>query len=309
MRTISDYSNKGLSTSKLHICSIIVLCVLLLFIMPSCRKRLEESKPLPPDLSRCTSIEFQYKVSLLKMFLNLSSKEQSIINSDENKYLESLNKIVLDDPERIKAFAQNIALSSYIGPVKGEPAVIPIVHVFCYDKTKRIMSFNIRAGDIDTEDGQLFRLQGGSGIKELKLPREQIKPFKLRADCAHNLSKLHGMFSTYFRKKYPTPTEWCDSIVLQYKNVGMLDQYIKKPFICPSAGEGKCHYAMNPNCRPKSPLDTVLLFETKAGWNQNGGPELFTFDNHDPRGGCVLLNDGTVKFIRTEEELHSLRWK
>ena len=26
-------------------------------------------------------------------------------------------------------------------------------------------------------------------------------------------------------------------------------------------------------------------------------------------GGCVLLNDGTVKFIRTKDELHVLRWK
>ena len=52
----------------------------------------------------------------------------------------------------------------------------------------------------------------------------------------------------------------------------------------------------------------VLLFETKAGWNQHGGPELFTFDNHDPHGGLVVLNDGTVKFIRTEEELKQLRW-
>ena len=58
-----------------------------------------------------------------------------------------------------------------------------------------------------------------------------------------------------------------------------------------------------------SPPDTVLLFETKGGWNQNGGPELFTFDNHDPKGGCVLLNDATVKLIRTKEELQQLRWK
>jgi len=48
-----------------------------------------------------------------------------------------------------------------------------------------------------------------------------------------------------------------------------------------------------------------------------GGPELFTFDNHEPKGGCVLLNDGnlysvpgpTVRFIRTKEELQALRWK
>jgi hypothetical protein len=81
---------------------------------------------------------------------------------------------------------------------------------------------------------------------------------------------------------------------------------------------------MNPNCKPNSPPDMVLLFETKAGttlrssdasslrstsWNQHGCPELFTFDNHNPRGGCVLLNDGTVKFIRTEKELNQLCWK
>jgi len=56
---------------------------------------------------------------------------------------------------------------------------------------------------------------------------------------------------------------------------------------------------------------------------KSGSPELFTFDNHDPKGGCprlrggklvpaeagILLNDGTVKFIRTEEELQQLRWK
>ena len=43
--------------------------------------------------------------------------------------------------------------------------------------------------------------------------------------------------------------------------------------------------------------------------SRHGGPESFTFENHDPRGGCVLLNNGTVKFIRTEEELLALRWQ
>jgi hypothetical protein len=33
----------------------------------------------------------------------------------------------------------------------------------------------------------------------------------------------------------------------------------------------------------------------------NSGPELFTFDNHNPKGGCVLLNDGTVKSIPLDE--------
>ncbi len=102
---------------------------------------------------------------------------------------------------------------------------------------------------------------------------------------------------------YPDPTNWCDALGFAYSKSEM------KILICPSASEGKCYYAMNPNCGPNSPGDMVLLFETKAGWNEHGGPELFTLDNHDPRGGCVLLNDGTVKFIRTEEELNALRWK
>jgi hypothetical protein len=68
-------------------------------------------------------------------------------------------------------------------------------------------------------------------------------------------------------------------------------------------------YAMNSNCRDDSPPDVVFLFESKPGWNQHGGPELFTFDNHDPKGGLVLFNNGTIKFIRTEERLKRLRWK
>ena len=107
----------------------------------------------------------------------------------------------------------------------------------------------------------------------------------------------------YFRKNlaYPIVTQWCDLVAKTRKS--------REALICPGAGEGGCHYAMNANCKPDSRGDTVWLFETREGWNQHGGPELFTFDNHDPKGGCVLLNDGTVKFIRTEEELHALRWK
>jgi len=91
--------------------------------------------------------------------------------------------------------------------------------------------------------------------------------------------------------------------------VFQIAEHTVKAYQCPGAGEGRCHYAMNSNCGADSPGEMVLLFETKAGWNQHGGPELFTFDNHDAQGGCVLLNDGTVKFIRTEQELHTLHWK
>ncbi|MHC4807509.1 MAG: hypothetical protein ACYTBX_14800 [Planctomycetota bacterium] len=113
---------------------------------------------------------------------------------------------------------------------------------------------------------------------------------------------------------YPLPRRWCDA--LEWSFVGPATRsrrhrvdFEMKLHVCPSVGEGLSTYAMNRNCKFDSPPDMVLLFETKAGWNQHGGPELFTFDNHDPKGGCVLLNDGTVKFIRTTEEIQQLRWK
>jgi hypothetical protein len=143
------------------------------------------------------------------------------------------------------------------------------------------------------------------------------------------------------------PNHWCDRIVEAMGNQHVTyatrgdqkqrtypDKIIARMFACPSprgSTEGNAahrqpvdanaenesvrawtsDYAMNPNCRGRedSPQEVVFLFESKPGWNQHGGPELFTFDNHDPKGGLVLLNDGTVKFIRTEGELRQLRWK
>ena len=168
--------------------------------------------------------------------------------------------------------------------------------------------------------------------------------FKLRHDCARNMGGLHATGPLLRRKvnSYPEPNQWCDAIVQFCRNQYAVrdgvkmrrftEEYISEIFTCPSVRERiyeensqsetndlnsqeqtvpllECHYAMNNNCEPNSPLDMVLLFETKAGWNQNGGPELFNFDNHDPKGGCVLLNDGMVKFIRTKEEFQQLQWK
>ena len=82
-----------------------------------------------------------------------------------------------------------------------------------------------------------------------------------------------------------------------------------RSFKCPGARSSRCDYAINPQCAPDSDAEVVLLFESKPGSNQHGGPELFTFDNHDPKSGLVLLNGGEVKFIRSEQELKQLRWK
>jgi hypothetical protein len=128
---------------------------------------------------------------------------------------------------------------------------------------------------------------------------KELEPFKIRGGCAMNIWRLGEGFPRRAGSQYPQPDRWNDTVVV------ILDY-----FRCPGVPEAKCTYAMNPDCEPNSPPDVVLLFETDAGWNRYGGPELFSFEHHNPRGGCVLLNDHrTVRFIRTEDELRQLRWK
>jgi len=162
---------------------------------------------------------------------------------------------------------------------------------------------------IETEDGHRFR---NHGIRLRALVPQAI-PFRLRVTCARNMHDLREGLRWYLKEErsYPRAVEWYDTLIHAFQvrgytsNVAILTRAIE----CPAANRGECHYSMNTACGPDSPRDTVLLFESLPGRNGHGGPELFTFDNHDPKGGLVLLNDGTVKFIRTEEELKQLRWK
>ncbi|HSV99683.1 MAG TPA: H-X9-DG-CTERM domain-containing protein [Sedimentisphaerales bacterium] len=64
---------------------------------------------------------------------------------------------------------------------------------------------------------------------------------------------------------------------------------------------------MNPNAGPRQASDVVLLFESKPGWNQSGGAELLTTENHQGKGCNVLFTDGHVEFVKTEY-LSELRW-
>ena len=46
----------------------------------------------------------------------------------------------------------------------------------------------------------------------------------------------------------------------------------------------------------------------KLRWNQFGGPEILTTENHNGRGCFILFNDGRVEFVKPER-LGELRWK
>jgi len=107
--------------------------------------------------------------------------------------------------------------------------------------------------------------------------------------------------------KLPDPNHWCD-ILIDQGNIGLENLCIPSfgirwpyglgnwPFglgnwppkegpihnikpgsaiVLPRPGAGKCDFAMNRNCRLYSGYgDPILLFSSKSGWNQSGGPEL-----------------------------------
>jgi hypothetical protein len=123
--------------------------------------------------------------------------------------------------------------------------------------------------------------------------------------CMWRLDQLGKALTVYSKKRggsYPDAGKWCTLLLEDGDNLS------EDIFKCPAAENGRCHYAINPNCEPNSPNDVVLLFETKDGWNQSGGFEMLTEHNHGGIGCSVLLNDGSERFIRSEE-VGQLKWK
>ncbi len=296
----------------------------------------------PPDLSDCTHIEIAYTPSMLRYFYS-QGVDRSLLSSAETQYLQSRERQVIEDPARIRTFAENLKSGSYTRHPDYRFASWSRADVVCYRNGKRLVSFTLFGDTLETDRHRWFQCPRGSlGITFVPVSVE--RSFQLRGACAFNLRTLHdaGGLLSNDAAAYPSPNQWCDvgrqALISDYS----VWDGVRKPrysrdrasafFTCASAREpedaeetqgpsnepnasdqaapsARSHYAMNPACVPSSPSDMVLLFESKPGWNQWGGPELFTFDHHDPKGGYVLLNNGEVEFIRTEEELKQLRWK
>ena len=124
--------------------------------------------------------------------------------------------------------------------------------------------------------------------------------------CATNMSELGNAAFIYANDNnntLPTPSKWCDLLI---ENTDVSEEL----FHCSGASEGLCNYAINKNIEnigADTPPDIVLLFETSPGWNQSGGPEILTTDNHKGEGCNVMYTDGRVEFVR-KKDIHKLKW-
>lgn len=151
----------------------------------------------------------------------------------------------------------------------------------------------------------LFVLPLMLGIMMPALARTRQIAFRMV--CSTNMSALGKamlIYSNHF-DDIPTPSKWCD-LLIEHTEV--------RPSMlrCKGATEGPCNYAMNKNTEKldteRAPPDMVLLFETHPGWNQSGGPEILTTENHQGDGCNVLFIDSHVEFVKTKD-LDDLKWE
>ncbi len=131
-------------------------------------------------------------------------------------------------------------------------------------------------------------------------PPEYSRHWMLRVKCMANLKSLGDAMNRYAEEHgmYPPPKSWCDLLAGRYVS--------EETLRCPAGKDNRCDYAMNPDADPCSPHDTVLLFESRPGWNQFGGSELRTFRYH--KGFNVLFVNGVVRFV-TPDEAGGLKWR
>lgn len=136
----------------------------------------------------------------------------------------------------------------------------------------------------------------------------RTRQIAFRMVCGQNMSSLGRAMLIYANdhESFPTTSKWCD-LLIEHAEVN------PSLFRCPGAQfvQVRCSYAMNKNLENfdtgNAPHDMVALFETNPGWNQAGGPELLTTDNHQREGCNVLYVSGHVEFVMTQN-LDKLKW-
>jgi hypothetical protein len=112
---------------------------------------------------------------------------------------------------------------------------------------------------------------------------ERTRSDRQVATCRANLAALASALEMYCQEHdglLPPADRWSDA-VLPYVSGG------KSSFVCPAAQNQTCSYAMNKGAGGSRPSTVsnrnsfIVLFESDAGWNASGGPELLpSFPRH-----------------------------
>jgi len=148
--------------------------------------------------------------------------------------------------------------------------------------------------------------------------RESGPPLHPCLSHVKNISLAIQMYVADNDDRFPPAGDWC----------GILDEYVKNRdvFRCPEArGTSGWDYAYNALLSAKSmydltdPANTVAIFESDAGRNAAGGPELLPDEPRHSGGDNYGFADGDAQWIKRkkrpdgswakEPEADWVRWK
>jgi len=133
----------------------------------------------------------------------------------------------------------------------------------------------------------------------------QAKARAQTINCVNNVKQLGlaaRLYASEHNDSLPSITTWCDD----------LQKYVKAPniFQCPVESSRRCSYAINARLDGKKLSEvnpqTVLFFESDAGWNGSGGPESLVLGRHRQMV-VVGFADGSVRQM-LRSQVGSLRW-
>ena len=135
----------------------------------------------------------------------------------------------------------------------------------------------------------------------------QAKQRAQQINCVNNMKQLAlavRIYASDHNDQLPPAATWCDAI---QSAVGS-----PKVFQCPSEPGRRCAYAFNAKLAGKKEGEfdpqTVLLFESDAGWNGSGGAAELKPHKHSSRTLNVALADGSVQQL-PRSRLNTLRWE
>jgi hypothetical protein len=312
----SHLAKRGFAVTKqLKKYRFVFLCLIFLGLAAMFYVRIREHLNSLPDLSGCTRIELTYLPSARGYFGIGHAGEgfETFFSNEETELMASLDRVVVTDARMIKALAKKIRYKlcnqtgvKDRGGIRGKIGRNDGAYIEGYEGSKLTHTIHISGESflIHEESGRSYQYWKVDAL-DFTFLCPALTGFSQRLECGGNLDVL------FMERERLSPPKWCDGYIGKTANDLSSEalRMFKRDLKCPACKRGRCNYAMNKDWYMGCLPDTVFLFEAKPGWNQYGGPELFTLDNHTPEGACVLLHDGTIKFVRTKEELMQLRWK
>lgn len=141
----------------------------------------------------------------------------------------------------------------------------------------------------------------------MKLQQRQAFQRAHTINCVNNVKQLSLAVRIYAGDNedvFPPGTNWCEAV---FSNVGS-----QKVFWCPGeTNQARSAYALNAAVaglkEEDVAPDTVVLFESDAGWNASGGKELMIAQPRHGDRWVVGYADGSVHQL-TAAQLSKLRW-